>query len=75
MTVDEARSEAARVVLLAMVRERWLDQPQEVLAELDLICKWLRRRLAGSDKLLAKVMERELGREVKLGTKRRYRPS
>lgn len=66
MTADEARSEAARLWILAGARQDWRGKPPEVIRELDLILRWLHRQVAGNDKTLAKVLERETGRQVKL---------
>ena len=65
MTDAEADVEAARLTLVAMTEQPWLDQPPEVMRALDRIFRWL-RRLASGDKALAKALDRETGRQVKL---------
>jgi len=75
MNPEDPCARAACLWLQAgLAATEWSHEPDNVKRELDLIARWLRRRLVGGDIKMAKVLEAELGNQVKLVTKRAYRP-
>lgn len=64
-TWEEARSEAARLALEAVLR---VPRPTagRLTVELCVVEAWLRRRALGGDKIAIRQIERELGRQVKV---------
>ncbi len=67
MTDAEACSRAHLLILEAMRGQHWADEPTEVLVRLNLLAADHRRKacLAVGDKVLARQLERETGRQVK----------
>lgn len=67
MSRDEDRSRAASLVYDAIQLQHYVDEPREVIAEVNLILMWLRRRIVGDDASpgLIRALEHETGRQVK----------
>ena len=72
ITQGEAKMEAAAIALRYLAKvPRCPTATPEVDAELAAIEAWLRRRALGGDKIAIRQTERELGRQVKTGGRRR----